>query len=121
MKEYYPPPTPHEHDIEKMSNRITNARIEELEKLKERKDELKEKIKEKKDKMKEIRDAMERGDTADMILSSSAAALNKRGKETSNLTNEDLLEIQEMAIERLEEQFSKVEEELKQLKDMESS
>lgn len=101
-----------------MSNRITDARIEELEKLRERKDELKERIKKKKDGMKEILDAMERGETADIILSSSTAALNKRGKNVSKFTNEDMLEIQEMAIERLEEDYSKVEEELNGLKEL---
>lgn len=101
-----------------MSNKITDVRIEELEKLKELKEKLQQKIQRKKDKMREIRDAMETGETADIILSSSAAALNKRGKEASNFTNEDLLEIQEMAIERLEEQFSKVQDELNGLMEL---
>jgi hypothetical protein len=66
--------------------------------------------------MEAILDAMERGGTADIILSSSTAALDKRGKAVSNFTSEDLLEIQEMAIKRLEERFSKVGEELNGLK-----
>ena len=101
-----------------MSNKITDARIEELESLERLKEELKEKIQEKKDKMKEIRDAMERGDTADVILSSSTAALKRRGKEAFNLTNDDPLDALDIAVERLEEQFSKVDEELNHLKEL---
>lgn len=58
-----------------MSTKITSARIDELESLQRRKDNLQEKIQEKKDKMTEIRNAMENGDTADIMVSSSAATL----------------------------------------------
>lgn len=100
-----------------MSTKITDARIEELERLKQLKEDLIEKIQKRKDEMKEIRDAMERGETADIMLSSSAAALSARGKESSNFINDELLEIEELVIERLEEQLSKVEEEIDGLKD----
>ncbi len=63
-----------------MSRKITEARIEELERLKQLKQDLQEKISKKKGKMEEIRDAIEDGGTAEIILSSSAAALNNRGK-----------------------------------------
>ena len=82
------------------------------------KQKLSEKIQEEREKMKEIRDAMEHGDIADIILSSSSTALNRRGKEASTLTNDDLLEALEIAVERLEEQFSKVNEELNHLKEL---
>jgi len=101
--------------------KITDARIEELKKLAELKGKLKEKIEKKKGTMKKIRDAMEVGGTADIMLSSSTAALTRRRKETSTLTNEDLLESLDMTIERLEERFSKVTEELDQLKELTKS
>jgi len=101
-----------------MSTKITSARIEELKSLQRRKDDLQEKIQEKKDKMTEIRNAMEDGDTADIMLSSSTAALRKRGKEPSTLTNEDLLEALDIAIDRLEEEKLDVDEELRNLKDL---
>lgn len=100
-----------------MSTKITDARIEELERLKQRKEDLIEKIQRRKDEMKEIRDAMDRGETAGIMLSSSAAALSARGKEPSNFTNDELLEIEELVIERLEEQLSEVEIEIDGLKD----
>jgi len=81
-----------------MSRKIIEARIEELERLKQLKEDLKEKIN-KKGKMEEIRDAIERGGTAEIILSSSAAALNNRGKESSNFTN--VLGHQKSVVERL--------------------
>lgn len=102
--------------LSQMSNKITDSRVKELESLERLKEELKEKIQEKKDKMKEIRDAMKRGDTADVILSSSTAALKRQGKEAFNLTNDDLLDVLDIAVKRLEEQFSKVDEELNNLK-----
>lgn len=101
-----------------MSTKITSARIEELESLQRRKQNLQEKIQEKKDKMTEIRNAMEDGDTAEIMGSSSAAALRKRGKEPSTLTNEDLLEALDSAVDRLEEEKLEVDEELKNLKDL---
>ena len=105
-----------------MSNKITDARIEQLKKLMQLKEDLKERINKKTEEMKEIRHAMERGGTTSIILSSTVAALIKRGKKSSNLTNEDVLEIQQVAIDRLEEQSSKAEGELKELKElMESS
>jgi hypothetical protein len=68
--------------------------------------------------MTEIRNAMEDGDTADIMVSSSTAALRKQGKEPSTLTNEDLLEALDIAIDRLEEEKLEVDEELKDLKDL---
>jgi hypothetical protein len=101
-----------------MSTKITSARIEELESLQKRKENLQEKIQEKKDKMTEIRNAMEDGDTADIMGSSSTAALEKRGKKTSTLTNDDLLAALDIVIDRLVNETLKVDEELQNLKDL---
>ena len=55
-----------------MSNKITDAHIAELEKLSEtlteRKNKLVEKTKKRRDQIREIRDAMEHGETAGIIL-----------------------------------------------------
>ncbi|KAL5324173.1 hypothetical protein ACEPPN_008717 [Leptodophora sp. 'Broadleaf-Isolate-01'] len=61
--------------------------------------------------MTEIRNAMEDGGTADIMSSSSKAALRRRGKEPSSLTN-DMLDALDIAIDRLEEEVLKVDEEL---------
>jgi archaellum component FlaC len=98
--------------------KITDTRIEELEKLTERKEKLKEKLQKKKDQMKVIQDAMERGETVDLIMSSSTAALNNRGKKAHSDTGEDLLDILEMAIERIEEMYEEVTQELEGLKEL---
>ena len=68
--------------------------------------------------MTEIRDGMESQGTADLMSSSSAAALRRRGKETSNLTNADVLDTLDMAIDRLQEEMSEVEGELEKFKDL---
>ncbi|PVH68094.1 hypothetical protein DL98DRAFT_522961 [Cadophora sp. DSE1049] len=101
-----------------MSTKITQARIQELESLQRRKADLQERIQAKKDEMTKIRDGMESEGTADMMSSSSAAALRRRGKETSKLTNADVLESLDMAIDRLQEEMLEVEGELKKFKDL---
>jgi hypothetical protein len=68
--------------------------------------------------MTEIRNAIEHGDIANIIVLSSTAALRKQGKEPSTLTNKDLLEALGIAIDRLEEEKLEVDEELKNLKDL---
>jgi len=47
------------------------------------------------------------------VSSSSRAAKGARRKELSKLNQEDVIDAHKLVIERLEEQFSKVEEELK--------
>ena len=63
-----------------MSNKISNAHIDRLKRLKKLKEGLTEKINKKKEEIQEIHDMIERGQTAEMILSSSAAALNIQGE-----------------------------------------
>lgn len=105
-----------------MSNKITDARVGGLERLSKFKDELKGKIQRKKAKMQEINDAIERAGTTEVILSSSTAVFINRGKKVPTLTNTDVLNSMDLAIIRLEEQFSNVDKELNQLKKlMESS
>jgi len=101
-----------------MSNKITSARIDELESLQKRIDSLQEKIQKTKDEMEEINNGMEDGDTANIMVSSSKAALRKRGKEPSTLTNQDQLDSLDIAREHLEEEKAKAAEELKNLKDL---
>src|SRR4051812_12150221 len=101
-----------------MSTKITTARIEQLEVLQRRKDSLQEKILEKKKIMTEIRNAMEDGGTADIMSSSSKAALKRRGNEPSTLTNDDVLDSLDIAIERLEEEMGNLDDELQELKDL---
>ena len=101
-----------------MPNKITDHRIQELERKIKRRDELKEKIQEEKDAMKAIADAMKKGSTGVLISSSSKAAKDARNKDSSTLTNEDILDTYDITIRRLEEQYKKVEEELKGLEEL---
>lgn len=68
--------------------------------------------------MQAIADAMEKDKTDALISSSSKAAREARGKQPSTLSDEDVLEACEIAIQRLEEQFAKVEGELRALKEL---
>lgn len=101
-----------------MSNKITDDRIQELERKIKRRDELQEKIQKEKDAMKVIDDAIKKGNTSAFISSSSKAAKDARNKDSSTLTNEDILDAYDMTIRRLEEQYKKAEEELKGLEEL---
>ncbi|GAB1312002.1 hypothetical protein MFIFM68171_02212 [Madurella fahalii] len=102
-----------------MSNKITDARIQELDRKIKRRDELKEKIQKEKDALNAIRNAISKGDTEELISSSSKAARDARNKGgSSTLTNQDVIDTYTIAIERLEEEYEKVEEELKGLKEL---
>lgn len=100
-----------------MSNKITDARIKELERLRKLKEDLKEKIQTEQDAMQAILNSMN-GDAQILVFSSSKAAKDARGKESSNLSHQEIVDSYKIAIERLEEQFSKVEEELKGLEEL---
>jgi len=100
-----------------MSNKITDARIKELERVKKLKEDLKGKIQAQQDAMQAILDSMD-DDAQALVSSSSKAAKDARGKESSTLNHQDLVDSYKITIERLEEEFSKVEEELKGLEEL---
>ncbi|GAB1311845.1 hypothetical protein MFIFM68171_02055 [Madurella fahalii] len=103
-----------------MSNRITDARIKELERLKQLKEELKERIQKEQDAMQAMLDLMN-DDVQALVSSSSKAAKEARGKESTTLSHQEVVDAYKIAIERLEEEFSKVEEELKELEELMAS
>ena len=100
-----------------MSNKITDARIQELERLRSLKEELKEKIEAEQDGMQTILDSIN-VETQELVSSSSRAAKDARGRGPSSLDHQDVIEVHKMAIERLEEQFSKVVKELEELEEL---
>jgi hypothetical protein len=97
-----------------MSNKITDARIKELERLRSLKSELMEKIEESQNSMLAILESMD-ATAQELVSSSSRAAKAARGKESSSLDHQDVIEAHKMAIVRLEEQFSQVEKELEEM------
>ncbi|KAF4631886.1 hypothetical protein G7Y89_g6248 [Cudoniella acicularis] len=108
-------------DLEKkygMSGKITDARIEQLQDLRRRRDELIEKIQEEKNGMQNLLDLMDE-ETQDSTHSSSRAAKEKRGKDKdkSKFSHEKAIEIHELAIVRLEEDYAQV---VKELEDLEN-
>ena len=96
-----------------MSGKITDARIEQLNSLRDKRDELIGKIQKEKEGMQTILDSMDEV-TQDSTQSSSRAAKDKRGREKdkSNFSHDDAIEIHQMAIKRLEEDYAHVVEEL---------
>lgn len=100
-----------------MSNKITDARIQELERLQSLKNELKEKIEAEQDGMQTILDSMN-AEAQELVSSSSRAAKDARGKGSSSLDHQDVVEAHKLAIERLEEQFSEVVKELEELEEL---
>ncbi|KAL5331647.1 hypothetical protein ACEPPN_001182 [Leptodophora sp. 'Broadleaf-Isolate-01'] len=92
-----------------MSNKITDARIRELERLQSLKSDLKEKIEAEQDGMQKILDSMNE---------EAQEPKDARGKGSSSLYHQDVIEAHRMAIERLEEQFSEVMRELEQLEEL---
>lgn len=67
-----------------MSNKITDARIQQLERLRNLKNQVQEKIQEKRDAMQAILDSMN-AETQELVSSSSRAAKDARRKDTFNL------------------------------------
>jgi hypothetical protein len=96
---------------------ITDARIKELERVRKLKEDLKEKIQAQQDAMQALLDSMD-DDAQTLASSSSKAAKDARGKESRTLNHQELVDSYKIAIERLEEQFSKAEEELKGLEEL---
>jgi hypothetical protein len=99
-----------------MSSKITDARIEELRRLMSRRDELEAKIQKEQDGLQEILDSMN-DDAQEFVSSSSRAAKAARGRESSSLAHQDVIEAYKMAIARLEEEFSEVKRELEELEE----
>jgi hypothetical protein len=99
-----------------MSNKITDARIEELQRLKNLKEQLRAQIQIEQDDMQKILDSMN-DEAQESVSSSSKAAKAARGKTSSSLDHQDVIDAHEMAIARLEEEFSGVERELEELEE----
>jgi hypothetical protein len=102
-----------------MSGRITDARIGQLNSLRDKRDELIGKIQKEREGMKGILDSMDEV-TQDSTLSSTRAAKNKRGREKgkSKFSHDDVIEIHQIAIKRLEEDYAHVIEELEGLEQL---
>lgn len=100
-----------------MSNKITDARIQELTRLQNLKNELQEKIRQEQEAMQAILDSMS-AEAQELASSSSRATKEARRKESSSLSHEDVIDAHGIAIARLEEQFSKVVEELEGLEEL---
>ncbi|KAF4633967.1 hypothetical protein G7Y89_g4147 [Cudoniella acicularis] len=99
-----------------MSNKITDARIEELQKLKDLKNELSDKIQMQKDDMQKILDSMD-DEAQEFASSSPKAAKAARGKAPSSLNHQDTIDALELTIARLEDDYSIVERELEKLEE----
>lgn len=67
--------------------------------------------------MQALRDSMN-AETQESVSSSSRAAKDARGKESSSLNHQDVLDAYELAIARLEEDYSQIEKELEELKEV---
>jgi len=103
-----------------MSNKITHARLKELQKLKDLKNELSDKIQMQKDDMQKILDSMD-DEAQEFASSSSKAAKAARGKASSSLNHQDTIDALELTIARLEEDYSRLERELEDLEEAISS
>lgn len=101
-----------------MSNKITDARKEELERLMQLKEELRRKLQDTQDAMGEIQKAIERDGVGELLSSSSRAARTGRKQAPSTLNHQEVLETYELAKSRLEEDFKKVEDELRGLQEL---
>lgn len=99
-----------------MPKKITDARIEELKALKSRRDGLVERIQVEREGMEALLKLMDT-ETRESTQSSSRAAKEKRGKEKdrSKFSHEEAIDIHQMAIERLQENYSQVTKELEGL------
>ena len=99
-----------------MSNKIIDARIKELQRLKGLKKELSDKIQTQKDAMQKILDTMD-DEAQEVASSSSKAAKAARGIASSSLNHQDTIDTLELALGRLEEDYSGVERELGDLEE----
>ncbi|TAQ89307.1 hypothetical protein B7494_g2373 [Chlorociboria aeruginascens] len=97
-----------------MSNKITDARIEEFRRLKDLKKELSDKIQTQKDDIQRILDTID--DRAqEVALSSSEAAKAARDIASSSLNYQDMIDALELTTGRLEEDYFGVKRELEEL------
>jgi prefoldin subunit 5 len=103
----------------RITGKITDARIGELKRLRDKRDGLKGKIKKEKEGIQAILDSIDEL-TQDSTQSSSRAAKDKqrRQKDESNFSHDDAIEIYQMAIKRLEEDYTHVVEELENLEQL---
>lgn len=101
-----------------IAGKITDARIKELQSLRERKNDIAEKLQTKQDAMQDLLNAMDEA-TQDSTQSSSRAALEKRGKNKGKpvFSHQDALEVNQLEIARLEEDYAEV---VKELEDFEA-
>ncbi|KAH6649544.1 Alpha/Beta hydrolase protein [Chaetomium tenue] len=103
---------------EQISTKITHARIKRLEMLKQIKERVKAKLHRDQNAIQAMLDSMDDDDEA-LVSARAKAAKDARGKESSSLSHQDTVDVFRMAIERLEEDYSNVEEELKGFEEME--
>lgn len=98
-----------------MSNKITDARIAELQQLKDLKDELSDKIQKQKDEMQNILDSMDdEAQNSHRHLQKQQRLLEVEGRLVSTIRTQSMLEL---AIDRLEEDYSRLETELEALEE----
>jgi hypothetical protein len=97
--------------------KITDARIEQLEIIKKRKDEMRAKLCKVKQGMEEMFHSM-CAETRQLIVSSTRASKQNRNQGPSNLGLAEEIEAQDLAVKRLDEDYAKFEKELVDLKDM---
>lgn len=97
--------------------KITDARIEQLERIKKRKDDMRAKLCTARQAMEEILNSM-CPETRRLIVASTRASKQNRNQEPSSLVLEDEIEVQDLAVKRLDEDYAKFEKELVDLKDM---
>ncbi|KAH7157826.1 hypothetical protein B0J13DRAFT_181900 [Dactylonectria estremocensis] len=98
-----------------MSNKITDARIRELETGQTRKEKLSESLKKQRKGMQDILDSISAESWESMCAASKAAKANRR-KESLNLNHEDQIESYTLASGRVEEVHSYVKKELEPLR-----
>ena len=97
--------------------KITDARIEQLERIQKRKVKMRAKLCKVKQAMEEILHSM-CPETRQLIVSSTRASKQNRSQEPSSLGLEDEFEAQGLAVNRLDEDYAKFEKELADLKTM---
>lgn len=97
--------------------KISDERIQDLERLMARKEELQKKIDEVQAAIQDILDSMT-AETRESVSSSSKAAKDRRSKESSNLNHQEVVDAHELTKARLEEDYAEVEKELQELKDL---
>jgi predicted nucleic acid-binding Zn-ribbon protein len=98
-----------------MSNKISHARIEELNDKKQRKEAVKLEIQSLKFKMQSIKDRVSLKTEQQMRSSSNAAKARRKNAEESSLQLQDELDALDMAIEKLTDEQTELETEIRTL------